>query len=359
VKVYQLGHGVIPGDAVTTHILEIDRRLRDWGFETAMFAQHVAPEYRHRASPDVQFGPLLDRKDDLLIYHYSIYTPNIRLFQAFRGRKVLIYHNITPARFFWRWDRRQAWLCSFGRRALRFLRRCDLGLGVSEYNRRELIQAGFPPYRTSVLPIFLHVEAFDRTPSNDRLLERLRADGAVNFLSVGRVVPNKAVEDTIRVFYIYHRYINPRSQLFVVGSRYIRAYDVQIDALVRALGLQEAVVLTGRVSLSDLKAYYQGATLYLTASRHEGFCVPLIESMYFGVPIIARRATAIPETLGEAGIMFTRLGYAEVAEMAHLLATDEELRARVIQTQRRRLEVFAPERVEEQLRSALERVGVL
>ncbi len=358
-RVYQLGHGVIPGDAISTHIFEIDRRLRLWGFETAIFAQHVAPEYRHRASPDVQFAPFLGRKDDLLLYHYSIYTPNIRLFQAFRGRKVVIYHNITPARFFWRWDRRQAWLCSLGRRALRFLRHGDWGAGVSEYNRQELIQAGFPPDRTSVLPIFLPIEEFDHTPSNGQLLERLRADGMVNFLSVGRVAPNKTIEDTIRVFSIYHRYINPRSRLFVVGSRYIRAYDDQINALVRALGLQEAVILTGRVSLSDLKTYYQGATLYLTTSRHEGFCVPLIESMYFGVPILARHATAIPETLGESGIMFTRLGYVEVAEMAHLLATDEGLRAHVVRAQRRRLEAFAPERVEEKLRFVLEQVGAL
>lgn len=364
-RVYQMGHGVIPGDAVSAHTLEIDQRLRAWGFETEIFAQHVAPEFQDRARPDTEFLPCLERADcsnpekDLLIYHYSIYTPNVRLFRAFQGPKILIYHNITPAHFFRRWDRRQALLCRVGRRALSGLRACTLGLGDSEYNRQELIEAGFLPERTGVLPIFLQVENLDQAPTDERLLGRLRNDGVVNFLSVGRIVPNKAVEDVIRIFYIYHRYVNSRSHLFLVGSRYLPAYDEQIDALVDDLKLSDAVTLTGRVSLSSLKTYYRAAHLYLTASYHEGFCVPLIESMHFGVPILARQATAIPETLGDAGVLFTQLGYVEVAEMAHLLATDEDLRTQVIATQRRRLRAFAPERVEEQLRAALQRVDVI
>jgi len=358
VKVYHLGHAVIPGDAVTTQTLEIDRRLRAWGFETEIFAQHVAPECKHLARTDVEFLPYLDRVDSLLIYHYSIYTPNVQLFRAFQGPKILIYHNITPAHFFRRWDRHQAWLCDIGRQALASLTSCALGLGDSDYNRRELVEAGFPSERTGVLPLFLQIEDFDRVQTDERLLERLRGRGFINFLSVGRVVPNKAVEDVIRIFYVYHRYINARSHLFVVGSRYVPAYDAQIDALVEALGLSDAVTLTGRTSLSDLKTYYQAAHLYLTASHHEGFCVPLLESMYFGVPIIARQAAAIPETLGDTGVLFTRLGYIEVAEMAHLLATDTDLRARMTAAQRERLSAFAPVRVEQMLRDALERAGV-
>jgi glycosyltransferase involved in cell wall biosynthesis len=358
VKIYHLGHAAIPGDAVTTHTFEIDRRLRAWGFETEAFAQHVGPEFRDLARPDVEFLPYLDRKDDLLIYHYSIYTPNVRLFRAFQGPKILIYHNITPSRFFRRWDRRQAWLCEMGRRALTGLRACTLALGVSEYNRMELVEAGFPSEHTGVLPIFLQVEDFDRVETNGCLLGRLRADDTVNFLSVGRIVPNKAVEDVVRIFYLYHRYINSHSHLFLVGSRYLPTYDAQIDGLVEALGISDSVTLTGRIPLVDLKTYYQAAHLYLTASYHEGFCVPLLESMYFGVAIIARQAAAVPETLGDTGVLFTRLGYVEVAEMAHLLLTDAELQARVIAAQRERLAAFAPSRVEEHLRAALRRVGV-
>jgi glycosyltransferase involved in cell wall biosynthesis len=270
----------------------------------------------------------------------------------------LIYHNITPARFFRDWDDHQEQLCAMGRRALSSLSSCTVGLGVSEYNRQELAEAGFPSRRTGVLPNFLQVDNFDSVSINERLLEQLRADGGVNFLTVGRVVPAKAIEDVIRIFYVYHCYVNPRSHLYVVGSRYLPTYDREIDALLEALDLSNAVRLTGRVPLSDLKTYYKAAHVYLTASYHEGFCVPLIECMHFGVPIIARNAAAIPDTLGDAGVLFTRLGYVEVAEMAHLLATDADLRARVIATGRQRLRAFAPERIEDQLRAVLQQVGV-
>lgn len=356
--VHQLGHGIIPGDAVTTQTLEIDHRLRAWGFETEIFAQHVDPEFRHLARSDREFVSSLESEDDLLIYHYSIYTPNIRYFRAFRGPKILIYHNVTPAYFFHDWDRHQERLCAAGRRALSSLSSCTLGLGDSEYNRQELIEAGFPPERTGVLPNFPQVENFDTVPVNEKLLERLCDDG-VNFLTVGRVVPNKAIEDVVRIFHVYHRYVNPRSRLYVVGSRYLPAYDEEIDALVEALGLSQAVELTGRVSLSDLKTYYQAAQIYVTASYHEGFCVPLVESMYFAVPIIARDAAAIPETLGDAGVLFTQLGYVEVAEMAHLLISDADLRAQVIARERERLRAFAPERIEDQLWSVLQQVGII
>jgi glycosyltransferase involved in cell wall biosynthesis len=358
-RVYQLGHGVIPGDAVTTQTLEIDRRLRGWGLETEIFAHHIAPEFRHLARPDSEFAGHLDREGDLLIYQYSLYTPNVAYFRAFRGPKILIYHNITPARFFRGWDARQARLCAMGRRALSSLSSASLGLGVSEYNRRELIEAGFPLERTGVLPNFLQVDSFDKVSVSSPLLEQLRAGDVVNFLTVGRVVPNKAIEDVIRIFHVYNHSINPRSHLYIVGSRYLPAYDEEIDDMVEALNLSDVVTLTGRVSLSDLKTYYEAAHVYLTASYHEGFCVPLIESMYFGVPILARNAAAIPETLGQAGVLFDRLGYVEVAEMAHLLATDADVRAQVIATQRFRLRDFSPELIEGQLWATLQRVSAI
>ena len=358
-RIFQLGHGVIPADAVATQTMEIDRRLRGWGFETGVFAEHVAPEFRKVARPDVEFVPHLDGESDVLIYHYSIYTPNVRYYRAFRGSKILIYHNITPAHFFQGWDEHQRQLCAVGHRALSNLRRCALALGDSEYNRQELVRAGFSPERTGVLPNFLQIENFRNVLTNERLAARLRQDGVVNLLTVGRVVPNKAIEDVIRIFHIYHRYVNPRSRLYVVGSRYLAAYDAAIDELIAALDLSDVVNVTGRVSLSDLKTYYEAADVYLTASHHEGFCVPLLECMYFGVPIIARKAAAIPETLGDAGVLFTELGYVEVAEMAHLLVTDADLRRHIIGAQSERLRAFAPERIAEQLWAALRRVGIV
>jgi glycosyltransferase involved in cell wall biosynthesis len=359
VRVHQIGFGVIPGDAITNHMVEIDKRLKAWGFETAMYAQHIALEMAGLARPDYEYVAHLREPQHLLIYHYGLYSPSVRYFQATRGRRLLIYHNITPARYYRGWSREQEMLCEVGRRMLPALSGCDLALGDSEFNRCELVESGFDPDRTGVLPVFLSQADLEGIPVNQSLLRRLRDQGVVNFLSVGRIVPSKAIEDLIRIFYVYQHAINPKSHLYLVGSRYVETYDRQLDTLVDALGLQDSVHFTGLVSLSDLKTYYQAAHLYLHASHHEGFCVPLLESMYFGVPILARKAAAVPETLGAAGVLFTKLQYAEIAEMADLMVSDHGLREQVIRTQQERLLQLGPSQAEAALQQALARLGLL
>jgi glycosyltransferase involved in cell wall biosynthesis len=238
------------------------------------------------------------------------------------------------------------------------LSECDLALGDSDFNRRELVAAGMPEEKSGVLPIFLSQERYEGLPVSQGLLARLRASGAVNFLAVGRVVPNKGLDDAIRIFSAYHHGINPLSRLYIVGSRHLPSYDTALDELVADLQLEGVVVFTGLVSDAELKTYFQAADIYLTASHHEGFCVPLIEAMYFGVPIVARKAGAIPETLGEAGVLFTGLGYGQVAEMAQLLVTSGALRQSIVQGQFRRLDDLRPGVAEAALWAALVRVGV-
>jgi glycosyltransferase involved in cell wall biosynthesis len=360
VKIHQISYGLIPGDAISNQVLEIDRRLRDWGLEADIFAQHVATELADRVRPDREYIDHLRDSEDLLIYHYGIYSPNMRYFRATKGRRILVYHNITPARYFRGWDRDQELLCDAGRRTLLNLAECEHALADSEYNRLELVEAGLPEERTDVLPIFLSQAHFESNPVVESLMKAIRQTGTTNFLTVGRVAPNKAMEDVIRIFAVYHRAINPNSRLYIVGSRYLPKYDAALDALVTSLDLEDAIVFTGLLTdFSRLKTYYQAADIYLHASHHEGFCVPLIESMYFGLPILARRAAAVPETLGTSGILFNRLGYEEVAEMAHLLITDEALRAQIVHRQRERLQHFAPSRVEAQLKEILVRLRIL
>jgi glycosyltransferase involved in cell wall biosynthesis len=359
VRVHQINFGLIPGDAISNHVLEIDRRLRHWGLETTIFAQNIAPQFARRARPDREYLAHLHASADLLIYHYGIYSSSVRYFQATTNRRILIYHNITPARFFRGWDRQQELLCDLGRRTLPSLTDCDVALGDSDFDRRELVELGIPAQKTGVLPIFLRQDHFETLAVVDDLLTNLRQADTVNFLTVGRVAPNKAIEDVIQIFATYHRAINPRSRLYIVGSRYLPLYDAALEALVARLGLENAVVFPGLVTDAELKTYYRAADLYLHASYHEGFCVPLLESMYFGVPILARRAAAVPETLGTAGILFTRLGYEEIAEMAHLLTNDKALRAQVVRRQRERLQKFAPARVEAKLWDVLAQFEIL
>jgi L-malate glycosyltransferase len=358
VIVHQVGSVLSTGDAVTNHIFEIDRRLRGWGFSTRIYGADISNAPGGRAERDEAYARLADNPDDLLIYHYSAYCDNYRLFQRARCRKVLIYHNITPAEFFRPYDARYASLCARGRAVLGDLTDCDLALGDSEYNRLELEEVGFAAERTGVLPLFLGESDFERVRADSALLRRLRRDGLTTLLFVGKVAPNKAFEDVIKIFAAYHRHVNSASQLLLAGPRFLPLYDAVLDGLIKRLALQDAVIFTDRIPLAALRACYEAADLFLCASRHEGFCVPLIEAMYFNMPIVARACAAIPFTLGESGVQYRETDYPQLAELIGSIVADAALRQRIIEGQQRRLAWFAPERVEVELRNVLKRVGV-
>ncbi len=355
-RAHQITPSIASGDAISNHILEIDARLKKWGYDARIYAQHATPDLKRRVKSYAALQEYLDEPADLFIYHYGIYHYSIGLFQTAAGRRLLIYHNITPSHFYYGWDKISERLCRIGRIALGSLSSCDLAVGVSDFNRRELVEAGFDESKTGVLPIFLTLHQFESLATDTRLEKELRQPDVVNWLAVGRVVPSKALEDVIRLFYVYNRHINPDSRLYIVGSDRLVSYRQALAELAAELGLAEQVQFSGRVSAAQFKTYYECADLYVTASRHEGFCVPLIESMYFNAPILARDAAAIPETLGDAGILFTDLGYAEAAQMAHIMISDTAVHQQIIAKQQERLEFFAPDRVETVLQDTLRRL---
>lgn len=359
IRVHQMTATLAYGDAISNDILEIDRRLKQWGLDAYIYAENVEPRLAHVGQLDQAYERYLGDPDDLLIYHYSIYTANLKLYAQSRNRKIVIYHNITPPEFFQGFDSHLESLCRFGRLALPQLQDCELALAVSEFNRRELIAAGIPEERTAVLPIFLGLEEFVRTERDPALYRRMRQDGRTNLLYVGRLAPNKGCDDLIKLFYAYHRHINPATDLWLVGSRSFTAYVRYLEALVARLGLEDVVRFTDRVSLSELRTCYEASDTLLYGSRHEGFGVPLLEAMHFGLPIVAYAAAAVPETLGGAGVLFNRWAYAEVAELLDLVQVETGFRQQIIAGQRRRLADFDPAIVENGLRSALAQVGVL
>jgi glycosyltransferase involved in cell wall biosynthesis len=358
VRIHQMGSVLAAGDAVTNHIIEIDRRLRAWGFLTAIYGADIAAAPTAAAQADTDYTPFLEAADDLLIYHYSAYCENQALFRRSRNRKVLVYHNITPSDYFHPYDLVYEALCRRGREQLGELVACELAVGVSEYNRRELLSAGFLAERTAVLPLFLSVEDFQRTPRDEAYYWKLKTGGVTNILFVGKVAPNKAFEDLLKIFAAYHRHVNPVSRLILAGARFLPGYDRLLNALAVRLGVSDAVVFTDRLRLRELRACYEAADLFLCASRHEGFCAPLLEAMYFRVPILARAEAAVPETLGAAGVLFHCLDYPTLAELMETLTHDRDVRERIILAQEARLADFAPARVAAQLHAVLETVGV-
>jgi L-malate glycosyltransferase len=354
-KVTQLCARIEFGDAVSNHVLEIDRTLESWGLETSVYANTLDAFGLQHARPDTEYDPSSGSVGDLLIYHYSLYCPNYRQYLESTGRRVLVYHNITPPEYFAAYDKGVAEFCRMGRELLGRLKVCDLALGDSEYNRLELVENGFAPEATGVLPIFVDYEGLKAKKGGRGPMHSY--GGSFKVLFVGRAVPNKRIEDVLRAFYYYNRCVNSDSHLFLVGPSWVDRYDAQLRWLLDSLGLWANVHFTGRVSDPDLASCYSDADAFLSMSEHEGFAVPLVESMAFDLPVLAYSSTAIPYTLEGAGLAFDRKEFPMVGELLEQLRVDSGLRGSVLASQRARLESFSPEAVRSSLRVALERVA--
>jgi glycosyltransferase involved in cell wall biosynthesis len=330
-RVPQLLAALSYGDAISNEALAIQRHLRDQGFESDIFAEKVHPRMAHLARPLWEYREV-SSAETVCLFHFSIGSAAGRLIHHAPDRLVAIYHNITPATFFLGFHPHLAGLVYHGRRELAaFAPRTELALGDSEFNRRELEQAGFA--RTGVLPIVLDLSLYDRPPSP--VVGRLYDDDRVNILFVGRIIPNKRIDDLVRTFAVYQRWIQPRSRLLLVGDhRGFERYLDRLQELVRELRLDE-VVFTGQVDDDELYACYRLADVLLCLSEHEGFCVPLQEAMRFGVPVIAFDAGAVRETLRGGGILLREKRPEVVAELIEGVLSDAALRKAVLATQER------------------------
>jgi glycosyltransferase involved in cell wall biosynthesis len=353
-KVRQLCTRVEFGDAVSSHVLEIAKALSEWGYDNEVYA-NTADEYGwQHARPDTEYPAADESADDLLIYHYSVWCSNHTLYLASPAKRILIYHNITPPQFFETYDKGVAAFCGLGRDLLPDLAGCDLALGDSEFNRLELVQAGFDADRTGVLPIFVDYEGLRQ--ASDGRDPTAPYKGSFKVMFIGRVVPNKRIEDVLRAFYYYNRCVNSDSHLFIVGAQWVDRYTAQLQWLIDSFGLWSNVHMTGRLSDAGLAACYRGCDAFLSMSEHEGFSVPLVESMAFDLPVLAYSSTAIPYTLDGAGLAFERKDFPMVGEALESLRTDPALREAVIRGQRERLQAFSPESVRATLEGAIERV---
>ncbi|HXK10727.1 MAG TPA: glycosyltransferase [Vicinamibacteria bacterium] len=330
-RVPQLLAALSYGDAIGNEALAIQRHLRAAGHESDIFAELVHPRMAHRARPLREYREV-SSPETVCLYHFSIGSASGRLIHAAPDRLVVVYHNITPARFFLGFHPHLAGLCHHGRRELfAFAPRAELGLGDSDFNRRELEAAGFRA--TGVLPIVLDLSLYGRTPSP--VVRKRFDDGRTNVLFVGRVIPNKRIDDLIRSFAAFQRWLRPRSRLLLVGDfRGFERYLGRLRELVRDLGAEE-VVFTGHVDDDELYAYYRVADVFLCLSEHEGFCVPLQEAMHFHLPVIAYDAGAVRETLRGGGVLLEDKRPELVAELLDRVTRAGELRRAVLESQAR------------------------
>ncbi|MCL2087872.1 MAG: glycosyltransferase [Oscillospiraceae bacterium] len=342
-RIIQICEAVDYGDGVGRDIINKHNLLIKMGYDAAVYSRYIHPELTDRVS---SFSRIKTSPQDILLIHFAGKSTIINRAIRLAGRKALVYHNITPAEFF----AGQSEMYSFCQKGILQLQKAipafDCFLADSEYNKADLLSLGAKD--ADVLPIMIDFDAINGTPVRDGIVKSLeRSD---TFLFVGRVVPNKKHENIIDVFDYYHKNINPDAKLIFVGASVVSpSYSAMLRKKVSDLSLGSSVFFTGKVSESDLYSYYRAAKVFLCMSEHEGFCIPLLEAMNFGLPVIALDKAAVGYTMGDAGVLLETTEPSVIAEIAYSLIHDKSMRDSVVQKQYERIEVFKESSIERQL----------
>lgn len=340
-SVFQLIDALDFGDAVSNHCLEISKILSNNKYNNRIFSK-----YAHEKMMDFRkdIKELKVNKNDIVIFHFSGKSNFVNLVKALNCKKILIYHNITPHSFFVGMEPHYTH-CLEGRQQLADLvGQFEYYLGDSEFNVEELIALGCSP--TGVLPIFVDIKV--KEIEHNRNAMRTLKSTAPKFLFVGRVAPNKKHEDVMKVFEYYYTFINRNASLYFVGNYesyqdyYASLYEYKSKLLSR-----DQIVFTGKVSQSELEYHYQTADIFISMSEHEGFCVPLLESIAYGIPTLAYNAGAIKSTMGNSGVIINEKIFDNIAELIDLILSNSQLSTEIIEKQYNWINNFSVKTTEE------------
>ncbi|MBK8905045.1 MAG: glycosyltransferase [Anaerolineaceae bacterium] len=336
-----------PGYSVSDYALALQDALQSWGYASTIFASEVDPTLGSRVRPLRSYK---SQANDLLILHYALANEVTDWVKTFDVPLIFCYHNVTPPHFFTGVGGTLQQASQRGEAELKqFATRARLTLTYSQFSAQALEAAGF--HNIHVLPLIMPTTLQQLTPDH-----RVQKKPGTNLLFVGRIAPNKRCEDILKVLYVY-RQIDPQAHLFLVGARrYVPVYAAWLKELIERFQLQDAVTFTGHVSFEALAAYYRTADVYISMSEHEGFGIPLVESMRFNLPVIAYDCTAVPEVLGSSGVLIKQKRFDVIAELIHQIQTDTDLKQKIIWQQQQQVQKFAPERVLEQMHTLIELV---
>ncbi len=332
------------GDAVGNDTVALQRAMCELGYETEIYAEAVDQRLPKGTASDLCGGMPDISEDDYIIYHMSTGSKLNYSLENYKCRKLMIYHNITPPHFFDGYNAEAATNAQYGLDGLRHLAgKVDYCMADSEFNKQDLIDAGFE-CPIDVRPILIPFKDYETKPDAS-IIKKYSGDGWTNIIFVGRIAPNKKQQDIISAFCYYKKHVNPKSRLILVGSYGgMEKYCNRLKKYVSALGLED-VIFTGHIKFPEILAYYHVADVFLCMSEHEGFCVPLVEAMYFGVPVIAYKSCAVPWTLGGSGIVVDSKDPAELALLIDRVVSDSSLRQKMTDGQKKRLEDFTYEKI--------------
>ena len=350
-SLHQFTAGFAWHDAISNEANLFRNIFRQWGYTSEIFCDPANTSRDRRGEiKDIHTASASIKADDLVLLHLSIGSVANAVFEALPCRKAILYHNVTPPHYFQFTNPQIAAHLQRGREQVAALAgKAAVNLADSAFNASEMKSMGYQ--NVQVLPIVIDTNLMS-IPPTQRLLKQ-RRDGLLNVIFVGRCTPNKKIEDVVRVFAWLQKNITPLCRLTQIGSKAgNERYHAMLLAMCKEWQLTN-VQFTGSVSQADLHAYYQSADVFLCMSEHEGFCIPLIESMLYDVPIVAMAHAAVPETLDGSGILLAERHFDIAAEAIHRLHQDAALRTGVIQGQRDRIKRYQSRNLEAELRAAL------
>jgi glycosyltransferase involved in cell wall biosynthesis len=340
--VHQLLPTATPQDAITGQAFGWRDLLREWGYESEIVAEHVHPDFIDSVHRLDRVGRRL-LKEGRVVLRYALWSATMKAALGAKARIALCYHNITPGALLREFNPALADLCDRGREGLAVFRgHTNALIADSSFNAADLRHAGLG--EATVVPLLLEVphEIARRDPNPEPVV-----------LTVGRIVPNKRLEDVVKSFALYQRNRAPDASLVIVGSdRGFENYRHALDVLAERIGARR-VFFTGSISSDARDAWYRSADVYISMSVHEGFGAPLIESLAHGTPVVARDAGAVSETLGGAGLVLDGADLPLFAEALHELASSPSTRNALFDTAERRLADLRPGVLAPRIRSAL------
>lgn len=350
--VHQFVSSFVPFDAVSGHTIEVQKVLRELGLESEIYVKDTRGEVRSLARFYRSYtgGP-----DGTALLYQAATGSRIAEFLLDRAEpKIVNYHNLTPPSYFAAWEPHSAVELDVGLRQVADLAGVTaLAVADSHINRCDLEAMGYRD--VEVVPVLVDLHRFERDVDEaeaDRLTAR--KGSATSWLFVGRLAPNKAQHDLVRALAAYRRIYDPAATLDLVGTPASDRYKHAVEAFVTLAGLDDAVSLPGSVSDGALAAHFATADVFVCLSEHEGFCIPLLEAMHHGVPVVAYAAGAVPETLGGAGLVLDTKDPVTVAAAVHRVVSDSALREDLVARGRRRLGDFALERTRARFRTVME-----
>lgn len=335
-RVIQASENISKGDAISHYIFLISGLLADLGVENEILSIHADERVERTILRPNTYEV---QEDDVVLFHASIGGEMFGYLPTLACRKIMIYHNMTPAGFFKGFDDHLANMLEKGRQQLIEAKPwIDKAYGVSEYNVQCLQELGYTDVEK--IPFSISFEDFDNA-KNERLVKKIQTQNAFRLVFYGRLAPHKCQHDLIKLLAFYKKFYNKHTELYIMGSYNAEErYYLALEALIQELHLAGSVHIYGHVPYNELVSTIHASDAFICMSEHEGLLVPILECFHAGVPVVAYGAGAISETMGGQGVCLEDKSLIDAAKALRKIETDQEYRNNLIQGQKNRAQDF-------------------